>query len=370
MSDIFLYGPLRHAPLLSRVLGREAACEPAVLRDHAALLSDGKGMPTAVLTANRGAVVEGLLLRDASREDMARIAFHEGALRRLPVQAGGESLTATVPAQAAKASRSAERFDLSAWESRWATMACIAADDIMQRHGNADPSEIARLRPFIAARAWARQMGGQGAPHELRTGRGLDKVEIVRDRHGFDGFFRLRAFDMRHERFDGSWSETFSREGFVAYDAALVLPYDPQTDRVLLIEQLRYGPILRGDPFPVTLEPPAGLVDAGEAPEDTARREAEEEADITLSRLLPMVKVYASPGYSSEFFHCFLGLCSLSMDDNGVSGLDEEHEDIKSHVVSFDRAMELVDSGEVNAGPLVMMLLWLARHREELRAGA
>ena len=83
-----------------------------------------------------------------------------------------------------------------------------------------------------------------------------------------------------------------------------------------------------------------------------------------------MVKIYASPGYTTEFFHCFLGLCDLSEDDNGLAGLDEEHEDIRNHVISFDRAMELIDSGEINVGPLVMMLFWLARHREELRRNA
>ena len=32
--------------------------------------------------------------------------------------------------------------------------------------------------------------------------------------------------------------------------------------------------------------------------------------------------------------------------------------------------MDLVESGEVNAGPLAMMLLWLARARERLRSAA
>jgi ADP-ribose pyrophosphatase len=30
--------------------------------------------------------------------------------------------------------------------------------------------------------------------------------------------------------------------------------------------------------------------------------------------------------------------------------------------------MELLDSGEINLGPLAMMLLWLGRHREKIRS--
>jgi nudix-type nucleoside diphosphatase (YffH/AdpP family) len=117
-------------------------------------------------------------------------------------------------------------------------------------------------------------------------------------------------------------------------------------------------------------EPIAGLVDAGEDPEDAARREAEEEAGLKLGLLEPMVRVYASPGYSTEFFHCYLGLADLSEFSASSGGLASEHEDIRSHVMSFDAAMALVQSGEINAGPLIMMLYWLLAERGRLRASA
>jgi len=161
-----------------------------------------------------------------------------------------------------------------------------------------------------------------------------------------------------------------TREAFLAFDAALVLPYDPATDHILLIEQLRFGPLWREDPQPWVFEPIAGLVDAGEDPADTARREAMEESGLQLGALEPMVQVYASPGYSTEFFHCFLGVVDLSSFAASRSGLASEHEDIRSHVMPFDTAVALVQSGEINAGPLIMMLYWLAAERDRLRASA
>jgi hypothetical protein len=80
-----------------------------------------------------------------------------------------------------------------------------------------------------------------------------------------------------------------------------------------------------------------------------------------------MTSHYCSPGCTTEVFHCYLGLADLPRAGAGHGGLETEHEDIRTHVVSFDRAMALLESGEVNVGPLVLMLLWLARERPRLR---
>ena len=54
----------------------------------------------------------------------------------------------------------------------------------------------------------------------------------------------------------------------------------------------------------------------------------------------------------------------------GVAGLPTEAEDIRSHLVSFDRLMAMVETGEVNNGPLILLAYWLARNRARLRADA
>ena len=121
---------------------------------------------------------------------------------------------------------------------------------------------------------------------------------------------------------------------------------------------------------PRVFEPTAGLVDAGEAAGEVARREGVEGAGLSLGPLEHIAKVYASPGYSTEFFHCYLGITDLSSFAASANGLASEHEDIRSHVLPFERVMQLVSTGEVNAGPLVMMLYWLASQRARLRSVA
>ncbi|MFZ7089652.1 gamma-glutamylcyclotransferase [Primorskyibacter sp. 2E233] len=370
---MFFYGTLRHLPLLELVLGHPVPQVRAAVLDGYAVHS-AKDQPFPMIAACEGGKAQGVLVRDLSAEDVARLNFYEGgfAFDLISVQVQTDDGTALAQVYLPRPGQweLGPLWSLESWAAQWGEMTLIAAQEVMERFGTQDASQIVPLLPFFRARAWARQLAAQPAPQTLRNPMTMDDVAIVGDRPGYDGFFRIKAFDLTHRRFDGSQSAVIGREAFVAFDAALVLPYDPVLDKVLLIEQLRYGPIQRGDPAPWVLEPIAGLVDAGEAPEDCARREAVEEAGLQMRQLLPISKGYSSPGYSTEFFHCFLGLCDLSgRSETGQGGLATEHEDIRNHAIPFDHAMALIDSGEVNAVPLAMMLLWLATKREGLRSG-
>ena len=54
----------------------------------------------------------------------------------------------------------------------------------------------------------------------------------------------------------------------------------------------------------------------------------------------------------------------------GTGGIAGEHEDIRSHILSFDAAMEMLDQGRVRVTPMALALKWLARKRDGLRAEA
>ncbi len=370
---VFLYGTLRHDPLRAAVLGRDTELVPARL--HGYRLSNVVGERFPALQGDDAAYVDGSVLLSPSSEDLARFDFYElpfGYTRSAaPVSLpDGQTLDVTVYLPPDDIEGGSDLWSLETWAETDGEITTTAATEVMMHFGRSDPDRTAHLVPFFNARAWSNHLAGAARPNTLRSKFDRSDLEISRHEPGFRGFFRLDTFTLRHKRFDGAWSAPVSREAFISYDAALVLPYDPKTDQILLVEQLRVGPIFRGDPRPWTLEPIAGLVDAGEAPEDCARREAIEEAGLELKELSLMMRTYSSPGYSSEFFHCFLGLIDLSSYTEGTGGLDEEQEDIRSHLLTFDAAMALLDSGEINAGPLAAMLLWLARKRDELMRSA
>jgi hypothetical protein len=79
---------------------------------------------------------------------------------------------------------------------------------------------------------------------------------------------------------------------------------------------------------------------------------------------------YPSPGAKSEYLYTFIGLADIPDNSAQPGGLDAEGEDIRAHIVSFDALMALLDSGEADNSPLLILALWLARMREDLRARA
>lgn len=70
--------------------------------------------------------------------------------------------------------------------------------------------------------------------------------------------------------------------------------------QVLLVRQLR--PAVEAH----LLELPAGLVDPGEEPIDTARRELEEETGFVAANVEPLLRCYTSPGFCTELMHIFV----------------------------------------------------------------
>ncbi len=190
-------------------------------------------------------------------------------------------------------------------------------------------------------------------------------IEIIEQKTVFQGYFRIDRYRLRHKLFAGGWSGEVMREIFERGHAAAVLPYDPVRDTVALVEQFRIGALSAGrDPW--MIEVVAGIIDAGEEAEDVARREAVEEADVTLTALAPMLTFLASPGGTSETCALYCGRADLSR-AGGIHGLPEENEDIRVLVIPADAAIRLLADGKVENATAVIALQWLALHRDRLR---
>jgi ADP-ribose pyrophosphatase len=229
----------------------------------------------------------------------------------------------------------------------------LPADRVHRRLGSLQVEAASRVRAAAAV--------GRG----LRVGSG--EVEAGAPEPSHAGFFGLDVWRLRHRRFDGAMSSLLTREVFVVGDAVTVLPYDPLRDRVLLIEQFRMGPFGRGDPLPWQLEAIAGRIDPGETPEDAARREAVEEAGLKLGALEKAAEYYPTPGAVTEYLYSYVALCDLPDGVAGVFGSAGEAEDIKGHLLSFDRLVEVMAAGEIGNAPLLLTVLWLQRERGRLR---
>lgn len=193
------------------------------------------------------------------------------------------------------------------------------------------------------------------------------KYQIISQEILFQGYYRVERYHLTHERFDGSWTGNFTREVFHrSKQVAGVLLFDPQQDKIVMVEQFRSGPLLAGE-YPWMHEIVMGMVDSNETPERAARREAMEESGCTISDMQPIASYYSSPGGTSEQIFLFVGR-TVAPPDGGLYGVIEDHEDIRIHVIDAARAIGLIYANKIRDAQTMVALQWFAMHHTELRS--
>ncbi|BDH44547.1 ADP-ribose diphosphatase [Salmonella enterica subsp. enterica serovar Choleraesuis] len=200
---------------------------------------------------------------------------------------------------------------------------------------------------------------------ESQVSFGKNDVEIIARETVWRGFFSLILYRFRHRLFNGEMSGEVKREIFERGHAAVLIPYDPKRDEVVLIEQIRIAAI-DTSPTPWLLEMVAGMIEPGESVDDVARREAEEEAGLSVGRTKPVLSYLASPGGTSERLSIVVGEVDAAT-AHGIHGLADENEDIRVHVVSREQAYQWVEEGKIDNAASVIALQWLQLHHESLK---
>lgn len=182
----------------------------------------------------------------------------------------------------------------------------------------------------------------------------------------FDGFFKIDEITFRHSLYRGGWSPEIKRELFGRGEAVIVLLYDSQAEKIVLIEQCRAGALghagIGTDEEQAHLawliEPVAGMIDAGETALQACEREAEEEAGVTGANFEFISRFYPSPGGSDELLHLY----AADIDASNLpeyAGLEEEGEDIRIIQYSYDEAKQKLKQGEFNVASTIIALQWL-----------
>ena len=375
MTDLFFYGTLRHLPLLRVVLGRNDPSVVPAKVENMRVISHGTA-DTPALVPCEGHVTDGIIVSELTETEVARLDFYEfgpkGDYELSPVSVIGPNGPTDLPVYiAAEVASEGPDWSLEQWvKTHSPTMMHVAAE-YMSFFGKLSAPEAKRLYPQMMVRGASKARAAvTPKPARVRSSQRSDSVDLRSVRQPYTNFFALTEQRLRFPRFDGAMSPEIEREGFLGGDAVTVLPYDPVRDRVMVIEQFRFSPFMRGDPLPWVLEPVAGRIDPGETPEQTAQRELVEEAGVSVKDLHHVANYYPSPSCFSEYIYSYIGICDLPDEAAGLGGLETEAEDIRSHILSFDRAFELVFDGEADAAPLIISLMWLARERARLRKDA
>jgi 8-oxo-dGTP pyrophosphatase MutT (NUDIX family) len=131
--------------------------------------------------------------------------------------------------------------------------------------------------------------------------------------------------------------------------AVVVVPIDG--DGALLVRQYRAAIAKQ------ILEIPAGKRDVdGEPPEETARRELEEEIGHRAGRMVKLAEFYNTPGFSDENTHLY---AALDLEDLGATRrVGPEEEAMTMERVPFAAVDDLIANGEIcDAKSIIGLLL-------------
>lgn len=190
------------------------------------------------------------------------------------------------------------------------------------------------------------------------------KVDIKTTELCYQGFFRMEKYTLSHSLFAGEMCPPIQRELVSRGNAVAILLYDPDRDKVVMIEQFRIGALQ--DPEKAwVLELVAGFQEEGEKIEDVIHREVMEEAGCTVDTIEYISEYYVNPANTSDRTTLMYAEVDSSR-ASGIHGVREEGEDIKVHVLDFETVIEEINGGKVNSATPIIALQWLEIHRNRL----
>jgi ADP-ribose pyrophosphatase len=157
-------------------------------------------------------------------------------------------------------------------------------------------------------------------------------------------------------------SPLIRRFSFERGNSAAVLVFNLDTQKIILIDQFRYPTYNNGRGW--ISEIIAGMIDPGESPEESARRELQEESGLTISAIDHICTFYTSPGGSSE--QIFLYYAEVSGEFakyNKMGGLVKDGEDISSFEITLEDALQKIKTGEISDAKTIIGIYWLESQR-------
>jgi len=181
-----------------------------------------------------------------------------------------------------------------------------------------------------------------------------DKIKITETKLLSDNWYILNKITYELQKPDGT-AEIQSREVYDRGNGATILLYNKENKTVILTRQLRIPTYLNGNKSGLMIETCAGLLDK-DNPEDCIRRETEEETGYKVSDVEKVFEVYMSPGSVTEIIHFFVAAYTKEMKIDEGGGLEEEQENIEVLELPFEKAVQMIKTGEIKDAKTIMLL--------------
>lgn len=182
----------------------------------------------------------------------------------------------------------------------------------------------------------------------------LPEIKIQKEEILSDNWYVLRKYTYDFKLKNGNW-QTQSREAYDRGNGAVILLYNLDQKSVILTRQFRLPSFVNGNPSGMLIEACAGLLDK-DSPEDCIRREVEEETGYKVSHVRKIYEAYMSPGSVTEILYFFIAEYVPDMKVHEGGGVEHEQEEIEVLELPFEKALAMIDNGEIRDAKTIMLL--------------
>src|SRR6478735_1665450 len=188
----------------------------------------------------------------------------------------------------------------------------------------------------------------------------IDKVKILNTEILSDNWYVLRKITYEYLKKDGT-KQIQTREAYDRGNGATILLYSKAQKTVILTKQFRLPTFVNGNKSGMLIEACAGLLD-NDNPEDCIKRETEEETGYRIFDIKKIFEAYMSPGSVTEILYFFIAEYSKEMKIADGGGIAHEEENIEVLEINIDKAMQMIDTGEIKDGKTIMLLQYIKLH--------
>jgi nudix-type nucleoside diphosphatase (YffH/AdpP family) len=180
------------------------------------------------------------------------------------------------------------------------------------------------------------------------------KIKNIKTELLSDNWYTLNNINFDYQLKNGHWVNQ-SRESYDRGNGATILLYNKKKQTVILIKQFRMPTYINGNETGMMIETCAGLLE-GDDPEICIIKETEEETGYKIKNVNKIFESYISPGAVTEIIHFFIAEYDDKMKISEGGGLIDENEDIEILEIPFQKALHMINSGDIKDAKTIMLL--------------
>jgi nudix-type nucleoside diphosphatase (YffH/AdpP family) len=185
----------------------------------------------------------------------------------------------------------------------------------------------------------------------------IKDINIIEDKILSDNWYILHKIKYAYKGKDGH-QHILEREAYDRGNGAVILLYNKESKTIILTRQFRIPTYVNGNSDGMMIEACAGLLDKDQ-PDDCIRRETEEETGYQIQDIQKVYEAYMSPGSVTEKLYFYIGEYSNHMKISDGGGAEGEHENIEVLEITFDKALRMLETGEIKDAKTIMLIQYI-----------